>query len=219
MAKILVVEDDLHISRLIQASLQLAGHHADRCMRGDEVLDMLAGEAYDLILLDVMLPGLDGFELMERMPEDAPPVIFLTAKEDVTDRVRGLRLGAEDYIIKPFEPVELLARVDVVLRRVGRDKAQLRYDDIVLSMDERIARKNGEKISLTPKEFDLLALLIRNLDIALSREKILSVVWGYTYEGETRTVDIHIQQLRKKLDLKDHIRTVNRIGYRLESHE
>jgi len=219
MAKILVVEDDLHISRLIQASLQLAGHHADRCMRGDEVLGMLAGEAYDLILLDVMLPGLDGFELMERMPEDAPPVIFLTAKEDVTDRVRGLRLGAEDYIIKPFEPVELLARVDVVLRRVGRDKAQLRYDDIVLSMDERIARKNGEKISLTPKEFDLLALLIRNLDIALSREKILAVVWGYTYEGETRTVDIHIQQLRKKLDMKDHIRTVNRIGYRLESHE
>ena len=162
---------------------------------------------------------MDGFEMMEHLREGSTPVIFLTAREDVTDRVRGLRLGAEDYIIKPFEPVELLARVDVVLRRVGRDKTQLRYDDITLSLDERVARKAGKKVALTPKEFDLLALLIRNVDIALSRDKILAVVWGYTYEGETRTVDIHIQQLRKKLGLKEHIKTVNRIGYRLESHE
>ncbi len=219
MAKILIVEDDPHISRLVQASLQLAGHDAFRCMRGDEAMERLSREEYDLILLDVMLPGMDGFEMMEHLREGRTPVIFLTAREDVTDRVRGLRLGAEDYIIKPFEPVELLARVDVVLRRVGRDKTQLRYDDITLSLDERVARKAGKKVALTPKEFDLLALLIRNVDIALSRDKILAVVWGYTYEGETRTVDIHIQQLRKKLGLKEHIKTVNRIGYRLESHE
>ena len=219
MAKILIVEDDLHISRLVQASLQLAGHEASRCMRGDEALELLKREEFDLILLDVMLPGMDGFEMMEYLRDGNAPIIFLTAREDVTDRVRGLRLGAEDYIIKPFEPVELLARVDVVLRRVGRDKTQLRYDDILLSLDERVARKAGRPIPLTPKEFDLLALLIRNVDIALSRDKILAVVWGYTYEGETRTVDIHIQQLRKKLGLKERIRTVNRIGYRLESPE
>jgi DNA-binding response OmpR family regulator len=219
MAKILIVEDDPHISRLVQASLQLAGHEAICCMRGDDAMGLINREEYDLILLDVMLPGMDGFEMMEHLQGLSTPVIFLTAREDVTDRVRGLRLGAEDYIIKPFEPVELLARVDVVLRRVGRDKTQLRYEDIVLSLDERVARKGGRKVQLTPKEFDLLALLIRSVDIALSRDKILSVVWGYTYEGETRTVDIHIQQLRKKLDLKDRIRTVNRIGYRLESQE
>ena len=219
MAKILIVEDDLHISRLVQASLQLAGHEATRCMRGDEALILVKQEEFDLILLDVMLPGMDGFEMMEYLRDGSAPVIFLTAREDVTDRVRGLRLGAEDYIIKPFEPVELLARVDVVLRRVGRDKTQLRYDDIVISLDERVARKNGRPVPLTPKEFDLLALLVRNVDIALSRDKILAVVWGYTYEGETRTVDIHIQQLRKKLGLKERIRTVNRIGYRLESPE
>ena len=219
MAKILIVEDDLHISRLIQASLQLAGHEADQCDRGDTAPDMILHNEYDLVLLDVMLPGMDGFEIMDRVRDHGTPVIFLTAKEDVTDRVRGLRLGAEDYILKPFEPVELLARVDVVLRRAGRDKATLRYGDIVLSLDERVARKNGKTVALTPKEFDLMALLIRNTDIALSRDRILSVVWGYTYEGETRTVDIHIQQLRKKLDLKDSIVTVNRIGYRLERHE
>ena len=178
MAKILIVEDDPHISRLVQASLQLAGHDAYRCMRGDEAMERLSHEEYDLILLDVMLPGMDGFEMMEHLREGRTPVIFLTAREDVTDRVRGLRLGAEDYIIKPFEPVELLARVDVVLRRVGRDKTQLRYDDITLSLDERVARKAGKKVALTPKEFDLLALLIRNVDIALSRDKILAVVWG-----------------------------------------
>lgn len=116
--------------------------------------------------------------MMEHLREGRTPVIFLTAREDVTDRVRGLRLGAEDYIIKPFEPVELLARVDVVLRRVGRDKTQLRYDDITLSLDERVARKGGKKVALTPKEFDLLALLIRNVDIALSRDKILAVDLG-----------------------------------------
>lgn len=219
MAKILIVEDDPHISRLVQASLQLAGHEAICCMRGDDAMGLISREEYDLILLDVMLPGMDGFEMMEHLQGLSTPVIFLTAREDVTDRVRGLRLGAEDYILKPFEPVELLARVDVVLRRVGRDKTQLRYEDIVLSLDERVARKGGHKVQLTPKEFDLLALLIRSVDIALSRDKILSVVWGYTYEGETRTVDIHIQQLRKKMDLKDRIRTVNRIGYRLESQE
>ena len=216
MAKILIVEDDPHISRLVQASLQLAGHDAYRCMRGDEAMERLSHEEYDLILLDVMLPGMDGFEMMEHLREGRTPVIFLTAREDVTDRVRGLRLGAEDYIIKPFEPVELLARIEVVLRRCGVDRQVCELDDIVVNLNERVARKAGRVVTLTPKEFDLLVLLLQNQDIALSRDRILATVWGYRYQGETRTVDIHIQQLRKKLDLKDHLKTVPKVGYRLE---
>ena len=219
MIQILIVEDEKPISNLIRMSLTRAGYSCTCVYDGNAAADLLEEKPFDLILLDVMLPGVDGFELMDYIRPLGIPVIFITAKNSVTDRVKGLRMGADDYIVKPFEVLELLARVDVVLRRVGRDKTQLRYDDITLSLDERVARKAGKKVALTPKEFDLLALLIRNVDIALSRDKILAVVWGYTYEGETRTVDIHIQQLRKKLGLKEHIKTVNRIGYRLESHE
>lgn len=216
MIRILIVEDDRNISKLIAASLSIAGYESQACFDGKEALDMIFNRRFDLILLDVMLPGMDGFEIMERIRNQEVPVIFLTARENVADRVRGLKLGADDYILKPFEPVELLARIEVVLRRCGVDRQVFELDDIVVNLNERVARKAGRVVTLTPKEFDLLVLLLQNQDIALSRDRILATVWGYRYQGETRTVDIHIQQLRKKLDLKDHLKTVPKVGYRLE---
>lgn len=216
MIRILIVEDDHNISKLIAASLSIAGYESQACFDGKEALETIFNHHFDLILLDVMLPGMDGFEIMEHIRKQEVPVIFLTARENVADRVRGLKLGADDYILKPFEPVELLARIEVVLRRCGVDRQVFELDDIVVNLNERVARKAGRAVTLTPKEFDLLVLLLQNQDIALSRDRILATVWGYRYEGETRTVDIHIQQLRKKLDLKDHLKTVPKVGYRLE---
>lgn len=216
MIRILIVEDDRNISKLIAASLSIAGYESQACFDGKEALNIIFNRRFDLILLDVMLPGMDGFEIMEHIRSQEVPVIFLTARENVADRVRGLKLGADDYILKPFEPVELLARIEVVLRRCGVDRQVFELDDIVVNLNERVARKAGRVVTLTPKEFDLLVLLLQNQDIALSRDRILATVWGYRYQGETRTVDIHIQQLRKKLDLKDHLKTVPKVGYRLE---
>ena len=216
MIRILIVEDDRNISKLIAASLSIAGYESQACFDGKEALNIIFNQRFDLILLDVMLPGMDGFEIMEHIRSQEVPVIFLTARENVADRVRGLKLGADDYILKPFEPVELLARIEVVLRRCGVDRQVFELDDIVVNLNERVARKAGRVVTLTPKEFDLLVLLLQNQDIALSRDRILATVWGYRYQGETRTVDIHIQQLRKKLDLKDHLKTVPKVGYRLE---
>ncbi len=219
MARILVVEDDPNISKLIAASLHMAGHRADVCREGTPVVDLVFGGEYDLVLLDIMLPGMDGFEIMSRIRIRSVPVIFLTAKGNVADRVTGLRLGADDYIVKPFEPVELLARVEAVLRRAGKATEVYSLHGIELNVTERLVRKDGHRVNLAPKEFDLLALLMQNVNIALAREKILAIVWGYSYQGETRTVDTHIQQLRKKLDLKDCLRTVSKVGYRLEKDD
>ena len=216
MIRILIVEDDRNISKLIAASLSIAGYESQACFDGKEALNIIFNRRFDLILLDVMLPGMDGYENMEHIRSQEVRVIFLTARENVADRVRGLKLGADDYILKPFEPVELLARIEVVLRRCGVDRQVFELDDIVVNLNERVARKAGRVVTLTPKEFDLLVLLLQNQDIALSRDRILATVWGYRYQGETRTVDIHIQQLRKKLDLKDHLKTVPKVGYRLE---
>jgi DNA-binding response OmpR family regulator len=215
-AKILVVEDDAAISALIEASLIWEIMNI-RCAHGNDALFRIQTEKYDLILLDIMLPGLDGFEIMERIHGREIPVIFLTARDKVDDRVRGLKMGAEDYIVKPFEPRELLARIEVVLRRYNRSSQELKYHDIEVSLTERMVRQAGEPIFLTPKEFDLLVLLIKHVDEALSREVILQQVWGYCFVGETRTVDMHIMQLRKKLDFQDRLKAVVKIGYRLDS--
>jgi DNA-binding response OmpR family regulator len=216
-AKILVVEDDAAISALIEASLDLGNYEHQSCAHGNDALFRIQTEKYDLILLDIMLPGLDGFEIMERIHGREIPVIFLTARDKVDDRVRGLKMGAEDYIVKPFEPRELLARIEVVLRRYNRSSQELKYHDIEVSLTERMVRQAGEPIFLTPKEFDLLVLLIKHVDEALSREVILQQVWGYCFVGETRTVDMHIMQLRKKLDFQDSLKAVVKIGYRLDS--
>lgn len=216
-AKILIVEDDIAIAALIEASLDLGGYTHQTCTNGNDGLFQIQTSHFDLILLDIMLPGLDGFEIMERIRGRELPVIFLTARDKLDDRVRGLKMGAEDYIIKPFEPKELLARIEVVLRRYSRNSIQLKYRDIEVNLTERMVRQAGETIFLTPKEFDLLVLFIRHIDEALSREKILQQVWGYCFVGETRTVDMHVMQLRKKLDFNDKLKAVVKIGYRLDS--
>ncbi len=216
MAHILIVEDEENIARVIDATLALGGHTGRWCADGNEALRMAAEEAFDLVLLDVMLPGLDGFSVMTRLRQAETPVIFLSAMQQVEDKVRGLRLGAEDYIAKPFEPLELLARVDVVLRRRGRGEDVLVYGAIRQDLASHTVTLDGRPVALSPKEFELLRVFVQNQNLALSREKLLSMVWGYEYEGESRTVDIHVQRLRQKLGLTGSLVTLPRVGYRLE---
>ncbi|MCM3571485.1 response regulator transcription factor [Neobacillus mesonae] len=219
MKRILVVEDDQAISNLIYLNLDLAGYESSQVFSSHEALQLLREQAFDLILLDVMLPDMDGFELLEKIRPYQIPVIFITAKNGLTDKVKGLKLGAEDYLVKPFEAMELLARIEVVLRRFSEHKNVIMFEDLEIDEEERIVRKDGSMIDLTLKEYELLLLLVRNRNKALSREKILESVWGYDYLGETRTVDIHIQKLRKKLHWSEHITTVYKFGYRLESNQ
>lgn len=215
--RILIVEDDEHIGQMLQASLSIVHYESDLCGNGDEALDLLLSGRYDLALLDVMLPGMDGFDIMKQAQNSTTPVIFLTARQDVADKVKGLRLGAEDYIVKPFETVELLARIEVVLRRAHRAQDILTYRDIVVDLEKHTVKKKGEPIALTPKEFDVLAFFIQHQDIALTRERLLAAVWGYEFAGESRTVDIHVQQVRRKMGLKNRLITIPKLGYRLES--
>ncbi len=216
MQKILIVEDDPAIAALIATSLTMAGYEQKISPSGSDALFCLQTDHFNLILLDVMLPGMDGFELMKLIRGREIPVIFLTARDKLSDRVKGLRMGAEDYIVKPFEPLELIARIEVVLRRRDQAGRLLRYDDIEVNPLERVVRQNDQIIQLTPKEFDLLVLLIEHVDVALSRERILQSVWGFCFIGESRTVDMHIMQLRKKLDFHQKLKAVIKIGYRLD---
>ena len=217
MPKILVVEDDQTISKLIAASLSISGYESVPCFDGNEAVHMVRNEEFDLILLDIMLPGLDGFQVMEKIRETGTPVIFLTAMGDVSDRVKGLKSGAEDYIVKPFEPLELLARIEIVLRRFNREQKNLSFRDITVNMEERSVRRGSEIVDLTPKEYDLLVLFLKHQNVALSRDKILMDVWECSANIETRTVDNHVQRLRKKLGLEDCLKTVFKVGYRLEN--
>lgn len=217
MPKILIVEDDQTISKLIVASLSISGYESVPCFDGNEAVHMVRNEEFDLILLDIMLPGLDGFQVMEKIRETGTPVIFLTAMGDVSDRVKGLKSGAEDYIVKPFEPLELLARIEIVLRRFNREQKNLSFRDITVNMEERSVRRGSEIIDLTPKEYDLLVLFLKHQNVALSRDKILMDVWECSANIETRTVDNHVQRLRKKLGLEDCLKTVFKVGYRLEN--
>lgn len=213
---ILIIEDDPHIAKMLQASLSIVHYDSEWCDNGDEALPLLLSGRFDLALLDVMLPGQDGFELMEQASDCATPVIFLTARQDVMDRVKGLRLGAEDYIVKPFETVELLARIEVVLRRTHRTQAILTYGDILLNLEKHTVQKAGHAIALTPKEFDVLAFFMQHPDIAITRNRLLAAIWGYEFAGESRTVDIHVQQVRRKMGLQDRLITIPKLGYRLE---
>ena len=217
MPKILIVEDDQTISKLIAASLSISGYESVPCFDGNEAVHMVRNEEFDLILLDIMLPGLDGFQVMEKIRETGTPVIFLTAMGDVSDRVKGLKSGAEDYIVKPFEPLELLARIEIVLRRFNREQKNLSFRDITVNMEERSVRRGSEIIDLTPKEYDLLVLFLKHQNVALSRDKILMDVWECSANIETRTVDNPVQRLRKKLGLEDCLKTVFKVGYRLEN--
>lgn len=216
MPHILIVEDEEHIARMIEATLELGGYTCEWCADGAAAVERVHAAAYDLVLLDVMLPGLDGFAVMERLQGQGVPVIFLSAMQQVADKVRGLRLGAEDYIAKPFEALELLARVEVALRRQGRGALVLQYGEIRQDLGSHTVMRGGEVVPLSPKEFELLRVFLQNQDLALSREKLLAMVWGYEYAGESRTVDIHVQRLRQKLGLADRLTTLPRIGYRLE---
>ncbi|MBD8497901.1 response regulator transcription factor [Paenibacillus arenosi] len=214
--KILIVEDDVHISKIIKMNLNIVNYDTTEVYDGLAALELLQREKFDLILLDVMIPKLDGFALMERIRPYCIPVIFLTAKNSVYDKVDGLRLGADDYMVKPFEAIELLARIETVLRRYGKEERMLGFQSLLIDLDKREVTKQGEVVELTPKEYDLLVVLLKNKNIALSREQFIDKVWGDDYYGETRTVDMHIKSLRKKLDLQDHIKTIYKLGYRLE---
>jgi len=216
-AHILIVEDDENISHMIEATLSIGGYTSEIAADGEAALSAILNNNYDLVLLDIMLPKLDGFTVFERKGNKEVPVIFLTAMGDIPSKVKGLKMGAEDYIVKPFEAVELLARVEVVLRRSLPGLPQLNYLNIVVDLEGHLVTVEGKVVDLTPKEFDLLTFFIKNIDIALTRERLLAVVWGYGYAGETRTVDTHVQQLRKKLGLHDNLITIPRLGYRLES--
>ena len=206
MAHILIVEDEEHIAQMIEATLSLGGYSCEICSDGAQAVERIFAGGFDLVLLDVMLPGLDGFSVM----------IFLSAMQQVADKVRGLHLGAEDYIAKPFEALELLARVEVALRRRGKGREVLEYRGICQDLSSHTVTLNGKPVALSPKEFELLRVFLQNQDLALSRDKLLSLVWGYDFAGETRTVDIHVQRLRQKLGLSGKLVTLPRIGYRLE---
>ena len=216
MAHILIVEDEENIARMIEATLALGGHTSQWCPEGTQALPMIETGDFGLVLLDVMLPGLDGFAIMERLKSQEVPVIFLSAMQQVEDKVRGLRLGAEDYISKPFEPLELLARIEMVLRRRGRGADVLEYGGIRQELDSHAVTLRGEPVALSPKEFELLRVFLQNQNLALSREKLLAMVWGCEFAGESRTVDIHVQRLRQKLGLSERLVTLPRVGYRLE---
>ena len=217
MQKILIVEDDESIARMLEATLEMAKYECRICCDGSLAPEEIRSGRYDLVLLDVMLPGLDGFQILEQVQDMDTPVIFLTARENVMDKVKGLRMGAEDYVVKPFEPMELLARMEVVLRRRNKGRSLYTYEDIEVDVDSHLAKKGGAEISLTPKEFDVLVFFLQHQDIAVTREQLLSSVWGYEFEGESRTVDIHVQQLRRKMCLQGRLVTIPKLGYRLES--
>jgi two-component system alkaline phosphatase synthesis response regulator PhoP len=215
LMKVLVVEDDKSISDLIRMNLEIAGYEAMQAYDGREALDFLKREVFHIVILDVMLPGMSGLDILQDLKRRGLPVIFLTARDQMIDKVKALNLGADDYMVKPFEAVELIARMTAVLRRY-RSHSGVVVGDLEICLEERVVRKQGQEVYLTHKEFELLALFMQNQAIALSREQILEHVWGYDYIGETRTVDMHVQRLRSKLGLQDAIVTVYKTGYRFD---
>lgn len=214
MNRILVVEDEKSIAEMIKLCLTKNGYHCETANNGIVASELIEKYRYDLILLDIMLPDMDGFEMIEYIKQFNIPVIFVTAKNAVTDRVKGLRLGAEDYIIKPFDLQELIARIETVLRRFDKTTTVLEIGKIRIDTSSRTVHSNGSEVSLSAKEFDLLLYLIRNKNIALRRETIYENVWNEPYYGDTRTVDLHIQRLKKKLQLGDAVETIYKIGYK-----
>lgn len=214
MNRILVVEDEEPIAELIRMSLKNAGYHCEVCYDGEEGADQIQREHFDLCLLDIMLPKVDGYELLDYAKCMELPVIFLTAKGKTEDKVKGLRAGADDYVTKPFDVMELLARVESVLRRYGKTETSMDVLDLHIDIVSRSVTKNGVPLRLTYKEFDLLLLFVRNPGVALYREVIYEQVWESSYMGDSRTVDLHVQRLRKKAGLERQIQAVYKVGYR-----
>ncbi len=215
MRKILVAEDEPAINKMLCMNLGLMGYETVAKYDGQQVLDWLEeGGSADLALVDVMMPRQDGFALLEPLGSQGIPVIFLTARGDLEAKLRGLTGGAEDYIVKPFEMMELLVRMEKVLERHGKVETSITLGDVTIDTEKRTVRRNGRDLNLTPMEFDLLLLLAKKKNAALSRDRLLNEVWGIRYEGGTRTVDVHIAQLRKKTGLP--IASIPKIGYRLE---
>jgi DNA-binding response OmpR family regulator len=215
MSVILIVEDEEPIRELIKLNLSMVGYETLEAGDGEDALQYISNEKIDLVLLDIMLPKLDGYDLLPKILKKDIPTIMLTAKDRLNDKVKGLEMGADDYVTKPFEALELLARISSVLRRAGKEKNKVVMDDIEIYPDQWKVFKNGQEIELTYKEFDLLCLLAENKGKVLTRDKLLELVWGYEFEGNTRTVDMHIQRLRTKLGT-DKIKTIYKVGYRLE---
>ena len=216
MLRILIAEDEEPIANLIKMNLRRAGYDCIWAADGEKAADLMDSEHFDLVLLDIMLPGIDGYELMEYARTLELPVIFLTALGSTENKVKGLKMGADDYLTKPFEIVELLARVEAVLRRYHKTEVTVEVFDVVIDTASRSVTREGNEIPLTMKEFDLLLLLARNRNIALYRETIYEAVWGGEYMGQSRTVDLQIQRLKKKLGWDKEISAVYKVGYRLE---
>ncbi len=219
MLRILIAEDEEPIANLIGMNLRRAGYACVWAPDGEKAADLMDNEKFDLLLLDVMLPGINGYELMEYAKTLELPVIFLTALGSTENKVKGLKMGADDYLTKPFEIVELLARVEAVLRRYHKTETLIEVFDVVIDTASRSVTQNGEPVLLTMKEFELLLLLARNRNIALYRETIYETIWGGEYMGQSRTVDLHIQRLKKKLNWDSEIAAVYKVGYRMEGEE
>lgn len=217
MLKILIAEDEEPIANLIRMNLTRAGYQCTWAPDGEQAADYMMKEPFDLILLDIMLPKVNGYELMEYARRLSLPVIFLTALGSTEHKVKGLKMGADDYLPKPFEIVELLARVEAVLRRYHKTENLIQVADVTIDTSSHMVLQNGNEIYLTPKEFELLVLFARNKNIALYRETIYENVWGGEYMGQSRTVDLHVQRLKKKLGWEDTITAVYKVGYRLNS--
>ena len=219
MNKILVVDDEQSIAEMVKLCLSKNGYICEAVYDGMTATEKIESNRYDLILLDIMLPDIDGYDLIEYIKQYDIPVIFVTAKTTVPDRVKGLKLGAEDYISKPFDLEELLARITTVLRRFHKSENIIEVGKIKIDTLERTVRLNGNIVNLTVKEYALLLLLIRNNNIALYRETIFEQVWQEPYYGNTRTIDLHIQRLKKKLDLGDAIETIYKVGYKFRAEK
>ena len=216
MIKILIVDDEMPICDLIDLNLSASGYQCRAVQDGLEALKLIEEETYDLILLDIMLPGADGYDIMEYIRPMGIPVIFITAKHEVRDRVKGLKLGADDYLVKPFDVVELVARVEAVLRRYNKTERQLSAGDVVVDLEARRVTRAGVPVELTNKEFGLLVLFMKNKNVALFRETLYEKVWEGEYYGDSRTLDLHVQRLRRKLGWEHSLVAVYKVGYRLE---
>ena len=215
--RILIVEDDRSISDAVSLNLQFVGYDYMAFDDGAKAAAYLNEDhAFDIALLDIMLPGIDGFELVAYMEKYGIPVIYMTAKTDSASEIKGLRDGAEDYIVKPFDMLTLMVRIEKVLKRTGRLNTVYRVQDIEVNSETRAVTKCGKAIELQPLEFDVLLMLLKNKNLTVSREQLLSEIWGYDYIGETRVVDVKISSLRKKLDLGSEIKAIPKLGYRLE---
>lgn len=217
MYPVLIVEDEKPIADLIELTLRRMQYTCVQARSGEEAADRITREKFDLILLDVMLPGIDGFGLMDYIAPTGTPVVFVSARDSVADRVRGLQLGAYDYIVKPFAPEELLARVDGLMRHTGRRSARLQLWDVAIDPEARTVTRAGAPVELTPREFGLLMALVQSRGVALYRSVLLERLCGLDSDVSPRALDLYVSRLRKKLGWEKHIRTVSGVGYLLEN--